>query len=84
MMWLEEEIIVFNYCQTSVLSLSMVGSLVDHRVYKPYTLVGPPALWLVIAPLAVYSSTTDYICGVVYSVEYFSYIIQTPKTLTVI
>ena len=29
------------------------GSLVDHRVYMPYTLVGPPALWLVLAPLAV-------------------------------
>ena len=30
------------------------GSLVDHRAYKPYyTLVGPPALRLVLDPLAV-------------------------------
>ena len=29
------------------------GSLVDHRAYKPYTLVGPPALQLVLDPLAV-------------------------------
>ena len=30
-----------------------VGSLVDHRASKPYTLVGPPALRLVLDPLAV-------------------------------
>ena len=29
------------------------GSLVDHQAYKPYTLVGPPALRLVLDPLAV-------------------------------
>ena len=29
------------------------GSLVDHRAYKPYTLVEPPALQLVLDPLAV-------------------------------
>ena len=29
------------------------GSLVDHRVNKPYTLVGPQALRLVLDPLAV-------------------------------
>ena len=29
------------------------GSLVDHRAYKPYTLVGPPALRLVLDPLTV-------------------------------
>ena len=29
------------------------GSLVDHRAYKLYTLVGPPALRLVPDPLAV-------------------------------
>ena len=29
------------------------GSLVDHRAYKPYTFVGPPALTLVLDPLAV-------------------------------
>ena len=49
MMWLEEEIStvkrVFFLCQE--------GSLVDHWAYKPYTLVGPPALWLVLDPLAV-------------------------------
>ena len=39
-----------NYSQTSVLSLSTVGSLVDHRAYKPYTLVGPQALRPVLAP----------------------------------
>ena len=33
---------LFNYCRTNVLSLSTVGSLVDHSAYKPYTLVGPP------------------------------------------
>ena len=30
-----------------------VGSLVDHRASKPYTLEGPPALQLVLDPLAV-------------------------------
>ena len=30
-----------------------VGSLVDHRGSKPYTLVGPPVLRLVLDPLAV-------------------------------
>ena len=35
---------MFNYCQTSVLSLPTEGSLVDLRAYKPYTLVGPPSL----------------------------------------
>ena len=45
----------FNYCQTSVLSLPTVGSLVDLRAYKPYT------WWLVVAPLAVYCWTTVYI-----------------------
>ena len=30
-----------------------VGSLVDHRAYKPYTLVEPPALQMVLDPLAV-------------------------------
>ena len=39
----------------------MVGSLVDHRAYKPYTLVGPPVFRPLLAPLAVYSSTTDYV-----------------------
>ena len=29
------------------------GNLVDPRAYKPYTLVGPPALRLVLDPLAV-------------------------------
>ena len=29
------------------------GSLVDRRAYKPYTLVGPPALGLILDPLAV-------------------------------
>ena len=29
------------------------GSLVDHQAYKPYILVGPPALRLVLDPLAV-------------------------------
>ena len=29
------------------------GSLVDQRAYKPYTLVGTPALGLVLDPLAV-------------------------------
>ena len=35
---------VLDYCQTSVFSLSTVSSFVDHRAYKPYTLVGPPVL----------------------------------------
>ena len=26
------------------------GSLVDDQAYKPYTLVGPPALWLELDP----------------------------------
>ena len=29
------------------------GSLVDHQAYKPYTLVGPQALRLVLDPIAV-------------------------------
>ena len=29
------------------------GSLVDHQAYKPYTLVGPPALQMVLDPIAV-------------------------------
>ena len=33
---------LFNYCRTKVLSLSTVGSLVDHSANKPYTLVGGP------------------------------------------
>ena len=52
---------LFNYCQTSVHSLSMLDSLVDHRAYKPYTLMEPPVQPPVLAPLAVYSSTTDYL-----------------------
>ena len=52
---------VFNNCKTIVLSLSTVGSLVDHRAFKPYTLAGPLVWWPVLAPLAVYSSTTYYI-----------------------
>ena len=44
--------IVFNYCQTSVLLLSR-GNLVDHQAYKPYTLVGPQDLQLLLDPLAV-------------------------------
>ena len=30
-----------------------MGSLVDYRASKPYTLAGPPALQLVLDPLAV-------------------------------
>ena len=41
--------------------LRLVGSLVDHRAYNPYTLVGPPAFQPVLASLAVYSSSTDYV-----------------------
>ena len=52
---------MFNYCQTSVLSLSTEGSLVNHRGYKPYTLVGPPVCRSILAPLAVNSLTTDYV-----------------------
>ena len=49
MMWLEEEIsivkqVFFHYQE---------GSIVDHLAYKPYTLKGPPALGLVLDPLAV-------------------------------
>ena len=33
---------VFYYCQTSVLSYTTEGSLVDTRAYEPSTLVGPP------------------------------------------
>ena len=47
--------------QICVVSLSTVGSLVDHRAYKPYTLAGQPILRQVLAPLAVNSSTTDYV-----------------------
>ena len=32
------------------------------QIYRQSPLVGPPALRLVLAPLAVYSLTTDYIC----------------------
>ena len=52
---------VFYYCQTSVLSYTTEGSLVDTRAYKPYTLVGPPVRRLVLDPLAVDTSTTVYI-----------------------
>ena len=38
----------------------MVDSLVDHRAYKPYTLVGPLVWRPVLAPLAVNASTTNY------------------------
>ena len=34
------------------------------RAYKPYTVGGPPAWRLVLAPLAVYSLTTVYIFSV--------------------
>ena len=37
----------------SMLSTCKYGSLEDHRAYKPYSLVGPPALPLVLDPLAV-------------------------------
>ena len=36
---------MFFHCQE--------GSLVYHRAYKPYNLVGPPALQLILNPLAV-------------------------------
>ena len=36
---------VFFHCQE--------GSLVDHRAYKPYTLLGHPALRLVLDPQAI-------------------------------
>ena len=55
---------VLKECLTTVKQVFFhykVGSLVDQRAYKPYTLVGPPALPLVLAPLSVYSLTTDYI-----------------------
>ena len=48
------------YCQTIVLSLLTVGSLVDHRAYKPYTLVGPPVLWPVLAPSSLPWQPTIY------------------------
>ena len=32
----------------------------DHRALKSYTLVGPPVFQPALAPLAVYSLTTDY------------------------
>ena len=38
MMWLQEEI---STVKQVFFSLSMEGSLVDIRAYKPYTLVGP-------------------------------------------
>ena len=46
MIWLEEEIstvkqVFFHYQECS---------LADHRAYKPHTLVGPPALQLVLDP----------------------------------
>ena len=72
---------VFNYCQTSVLSFSTVGSLVDHRAYKPYTLVGPPVRRPVLAPLAFYSSTTDYMCCVFAS---YSFVINWLLTLNLV
>ena len=52
-MW---KIVICNVCVDD-----WINSLVDYRAYKPYTPVGPPALRLVLAPIAVYSSTTDYI-----------------------
>ena len=48
------------FCTCTYLKWLTVGSLVDLRAYKPYTLVGPPVWWPVLAPLAVYSSTTVY------------------------
>ena len=59
---------VFNYCQTSVLSLSTVGSLVDHRAFKPYTLAGPPVLRPVLAPLAAPWKPTIYVTGFSYEI----------------
>ena len=56
----------------SVLSLSTVGSLVDQRAYKSYTLVGPPVLRPVLAPLAVNSSTTVYIYLVLMCLQFRS------------
>ena len=51
-------------CFTTVKQVFFVytteGSLVDTRAYKPYTLAGPPALRLVLDPLAAYTSTADY------------------------
>ena len=48
--------IVLKECLTTVKQVFIhyqEGSLVDHQAYKPYTLVGPPALRLVLDPLAV-------------------------------
>ena len=42
-----------NDTQVYYFFLYQVGSLVDHRASKPYTLVGPSALRLVLGPLAV-------------------------------
>ena len=53
MMWLEEEIQECLTAVKQVFFLCQEGSLVDHRAYKPYTFVGPPALWLVLDLLAV-------------------------------
>ena len=48
-MLIEEEISTVKH----VFFHNQEGSLVDHQAYKPYTLVGPPALQLVLDPLAV-------------------------------
>ena len=43
---------VFNYCQTSVLSLSTLGSLVDHRAWEALHLSGTPSLTTGTSPLS--------------------------------
>ena len=50
-----------------VFFLYQKGSFVDHQAYKPYTLVGPPALRLVLDPLAViFLDNRLYICLFIY------------------
>ena len=55
-----------NECLTTVKQVFFIyqeGHLVDRRAYKPYSLVGPPALRLVIDPLAViFLGNRLYVC----------------------
>ena len=47
------------------------GSLVDHRAYKLYTLVGPPALQLVLDPLdVIFLNNCLYILMIFYMLNF--------------
>ena len=59
---------MFNYCQTSVLLLYKGATSVDNRAHGHFTLAGSLTRGSVLNPLVALTSTTVYLCIIIFSI----------------